>query len=476
MDTDPDGVIFCVSGNNKLFKIGFNNKAFIEKQWDLNTYNIKGTIVKWIKFAKEHLYIATNEGLNIIERNALYGLSTQQRYFYNTYNGYNFIAASSPIIDKNGDILIHTKDEVIWIKPVTENDFKLKLDIYNFMINDKCINTFDLSTYNLPYSSKNISFKFRIIHYPSSKNFRYRYKINEGNWVADNQVSLQSVRAGKYKVTLEVTDIERNKIYTKEITFNIAQSFWLTYWFMLLVVLIVGLSIFLILKQRYRSLHRRQLEKTKILIQNSELHLRSLQLQMNPHFIFNALTSIQYLILSKNVRNSILYLGNLASIIRSSLELASEDYILLIDEIEFLKKYIQIEMLRFKESLQINFQNECTNKDLLIPPMLIQPLIENAIKHGITARKEGGQITIVFQQINNSMEVVIEDNGIGRKASQLNQDTDKKHFGLKVVESRLKLINEIEKTEINKLEVIDLYDKGIPTGTKIIVKLAIKKR
>lgn len=474
IDKDADGKLWCISGNNRLFRIGYKDKPFIDKELDLQNMGIKGNNVKWMKFVGSILYIATNEGLNVMNQNSLFAVPPQHPYFFNNFNAYNFIPATSPIVDKNGNMLVHTTDEIIWIKPTQLNDLNFKPDIHNVMINEKKVNITFLTEHDFPYSTKQISFEFRVIKYPSSKNFSYRYKINDEKWIKANQVNLQSLRAGDYQIILEITDHERNTVFTKKILFSIAQPFWLTYWFLISSVFAIGLLFYIVFTFRYSVFRKKQIEKTRLLVQNSELHLRSLQIQMNPHFMFNALTSLQFLILSKNIKDSLLYLGNLASIFRTNLEFASEEYILVSDEIEFLKKYITIELLRFKDNLQVNLYNECTNTTLLMPPMLIQPLIENAIKHGIMIRKSGGQITVLIQQLNNELQIIVEDNGIGRNASQETHDSEKKHFGLTVIKRRLDLLNELNKTEVNSLEINDLFNNDIPSGTKVMLKLAIK--
>lgn len=246
-------------------------------------------------------------------------------------------------------------------------------------------------------------------------------------------------------------------------------------WFILVLLIVIGSVVYVLFRVRISSLKRRQEEKTKLLVQNASLQLRSLQIQMNPHFIFNALSSVQYSILKNDIKASLSYLGNISSVIRTSLANANAEYIPLEEETEFLKKYIQIELLRFKEGLHIELINNCFDNNLLIPPMLVQPIIENAIKHGIAPRKEGGKISVVFGQTENALLITVEDNGIGREASLKLQPSGKAHYGLDVTRKRLNLLNELEKTDINRLDIIDILENGIPDGTQVNLTLAIRK-
>ena len=155
------------------------------------------------------------------------------------------------------------------------------------------------------------------------------------------------------------------------------------------------------------------------------------------------------------------------------MEIASKDYIFVSDEIKFLEKYIHIELLRFKNELEITLQNNCETSNILMPPMLVQPLIENAIKHGVRQGKHTGKIRIVFSNSDTELQILVDDNGIGREASRKIQNTNRTHFGLNVIEKRMQLLNEIGKTGINKLEINDKYENDISVGTEVIIHLAL---
>lgn len=474
IDKDPDGNLWCLSERNHLYQIGYDVNPSVVKEIDLQNLGLTGSSCKWFKFAGNQLFIATNEGLNVLSFNKLMSASPVIEHFYNGYNGYKFIAAIAPVLDGLGNLVVHTDNEVIVIHPDKFIEHRLQLNVYQVKINNKLFDINSLNNRQLPFSTEQISFAFRAIKYPSAQNISYRYKINNETWVNGNRVNLQSLRAGSYVIQMELTNRENNQTVSGEIRFIIERPFWLTVWFIALLIILTGVTVYFVFRQRYINLRKREAEKTRLLVQNAELQLRSLQIQMNPHFVFNALTSMQNFMLAKNVKEGLIYLNTLSSILRTNLENAREEYILLMQEVEFLTKYIEIEKIRFKDKLQITLVNDTRDPNILIPPMLIQPLIENAIKHGITPKNDGGYVQVIFEQTDKSLVVTVEDNGIGRQASQKPQATDRQHLGLSVIRKRLELLNALEKTNNNKLNIIDLNNEGTPSGTRIKVILSLK--
>jgi len=196
---------------------------------------------------------------------------------------------------------------------------------------------------------------------------------------------------------------------------------------------------------------------------------------MNPHFIFNALTAIQSFIINKNTGESLKYLGELASIIRTNLENASEEYINLTSEIEFLQKYVEIERIRFNNKLQVYFNNDVGDSSIMIPPMIVQPLIENAIKHGIRRKSGKGIITVDFNLTGDELSVIIEDNGVGREAAKKSDNSGHNGKGLKIINQRLNLLNARYHTDKHKITIYDLFDKDTPNGTQVVINLMVKR-
>jgi sensor histidine kinase YesM len=473
-DLDLNGNVWCCSGNGRLYQVGFEDSLVVQKQIDLLTCGLIGNNCKWLKFNRTHLFIGTSKGLNVISIEKLYSDHPAIEYFYNSYNGYDFVSAVSPVIDQMGNIYVHTLHEIVRIRENFPDSTPGVLNVNNLRINNR---EFDLNGLNgqvLAFSTKQISFHFRQIKFPFSKNVRYRYQVNQSEWTPGNQVNLQSLRSGSYVIAMEAFDTGVMQTTSGTVSFTIRDPFWQTLWFQVLVLISLVLLVYLAMRIRIRNLRRIHEDKTKLLIRNSELQLRSLQLQMNPHFIFNALSSVQGFILSRAVDQGLQYIAVLSKVIRSNLENSSEEYIPLDKEIDFLRKYVEIEEIRFGERIKVEFSNRVSDSSLMIPPMLIQPVVENAIKHGLANRDDSGSVTVTFMQNDGSLEIVIEDNGVGMEFSKSRRNHSNISKGASIIRQRLALLNEKYSCNAHHISFIDLFDDGRPAGTRVVIGLPLK--
>ena len=204
---------------------------------------------------------------------------------------------------------------------------------------------------------------------------------------------------------------------------------------------------------------------------NQMLVLKSLRAQMNPHFIFNALNSVNSFISKSDERAANRYLSDFSRLMRDVMENSQEDFISLAKEIDILSMYLKLEHHRFNDKFEYNFEvDEGINaEDFFIPPMLIQPYIENAVWHGLRYKKEKGFLKVSINQSGKTIIVKVEDNGIGRQKSQeIKTDNQKiqKSTGLKNIDSRLKIISDIYKAKLD----VQIEDNQ-PTGTIVTVKI-----
>ncbi len=204
-----------------------------------------------------------------------------------------------------------------------------------------------------------------------------------------------------------------------------------------------------------------------------DIHLASLQNQMNPHFIFNALNSIKVFLIENNKEKAVYYLNKFSKLIRKILESSRIESHLLEEELEIISLYLSIENIRFEEEIQYSIKKEpsVTISKIKVPPLILQPFVENAIWHGLMLSPKEKKIVIRVYNDNGVIKLELKDNGIGREASQqLKQKKSfkKESFGLKLTGERLSFFN--QKNKLNyKFEFIDLKDKeGNPTGTKVL--------
>ncbi|BDS09741.1 tetratricopeptide repeat-containing sensor histidine kinase [Aureispira anguillae] len=234
----------------------------------------------------------------------------------------------------------------------------------------------------------------------------------------------------------------------------------------LLLIVIIGLLVF------------RQ-DKLKTQIRETELEQRALRSQMNPHFMFNSLNSIQSLIATDNNAEASIYLAKFSRLMRRILQNSRQAYIPLRQEIEFLDNYIELEQRRFKEAFDYELDKNEIEDDhfVMIPPLVIQPFIENAIIHGLLRKSEKGTLKIKFEDYDKSLiKCTIMDNGIGRKAAAaFKTDQSQESLGIKITEQRLKYLTLKEKISVPFIHVIDLEDdKGVALGTQVELLLPIK--
>jgi hypothetical protein len=224
--------------------------------------------------------------------------------------------------------------------------------------------------------------------------------------------------------------------------------------------------------------HIRQLE-TEFEQKLADTEMTALRAQMNPHFIFNCLNSIKLYTLQNNAERASDYLNKFARLIRLVLENSRSELVTLQNELDALQLYIELEAMRFKEKLkfEITVSNDIDQRYVKIPPLLLQPYVENAIWHGLMHKPEGGTIQIdVLQPSENLLTICIADDGVGRaRAAELKSKSAGKHksFGMQVTADRIQMINQLYNISTN-IQILDLVDSsGQPLGTHVILRIPV---
>ncbi len=237
---------------------------------------------------------------------------------------------------------------------------------------------------------------------------------------------------------------------------------WIIYALVLLSLLLISLAYFM-----WRTNKQQR-------INNHLLALKSLRSQMNPHFIFNALNSVNSYIARNDERAANKYLADFSKLMRSVLENSELDFIPLAKEIELLQLYVKLEHERFQDKFDydITIDPSLENASIEVPPMLLQPIIENAVWHGLRYKDEKGFLNIAFAKANNTLTVTITDNGIGRDKSKAIKTTHQKKRsskGLGNIDNRVALLNELHDAEIT----VNVSDAGMTpdVGTKVVVTI-----
>lgn len=244
-------------------------------------------------------------------------------------------------------------------------------------------------------------------------------------------------------------------------------------------ILILCLSIISISIIAY-LIYKQQKQNTIIEKQKSNLlKQKMLVSQMNPHFIFNSINSIQNYVLQKKEIDAYSYLAKFSKLIRMVLNNSNKNQILLYEEIDLLKTYIEIEQLRFENAFDyiVEVDDDINEQEFSIPPMLIQPFVENAIWHGIMniEKERKGKLILKFELVHDLLKITIEDNGIGRLKSQLYKTENHQPLAMNLTEQRLSVLHELTNKAGIKITINDLHDKnGNASGTKVEIYLPDK--
>lgn len=327
------------------------------------------------------------------------------------------------------------------------------------------------------YLSKYITLK------DSVQNRQFIFKLNNYKRVAEDE---------KKQTQIQLLDKD-NKLKGAQIKQEVQQKN-----FLLILLSALGLTGFFVyrnisLKRKNEKIKHEQLESEMkmqqlenekkqgaFLQQTAELEMQALRAQMNPHFIFNCLSSINRFILKNESKTASNYLTRFSRLMRMVLTNSQKPLIALDDELEMLRLYLEMERLRFKNSFDysINFVNAIDSDNIFIPSMLLQPFCENAIWHGLMHKDEPGRLDIELSMKENILHCIITDNGVGReKAAEMKSKTVEKEkpMGLKITTERLALFNR-EKDVHTFYEIEDLKDEnGDAAGTKIIIRISFKE-
>ena len=426
----------------------------------------------------EKLWIGTDKGvicLNLKDHNDIFlmdktdGLLANEITAITAYNGLIWIGTVRGLVSFNPeDIKLDMISPPIYISAfsIWEKDTTL------------------LPSYDLDYNQNNIKIDYSGINYASRSILDYHYRMIgiDTNWIETktNYVRFPLLSAGKY--TFQVKAMDKNEVDSSNIAsldIYIHPPFWKTKWFRFLL----GLSLLAGSYFVFRFLDKRRKQDQVIKERINNLKMQALQAQMNPHFVFNAMYAIQNFLITNKQEEALIYLARFAKLIRLIFEQSRKQLISLEEEIEFISLYLDLEKLRFRDKIDIQLAISPVLKkkmdDINIPPLLIQPIIENCFKHGLMHKKEKGILKINFYAENNFLHCVVEDNGVGRKlAQELNSWQEDQHnpSGIETTRERLQITNQSKtsknKQKINNLTIIDLYDQlGNASGTKIDIEI-----
>ncbi len=379
-----------------------------------------------------------------------------------------------------------------FVPPIKLTQLKIQDSLYNSQRSDVA----------LSHTQNFIDFRFAALNFSNSDKNTYRFQLEGINtdWINAGtyaQATYTNLPPGQYVFRVKGSNddgIENPQAASIQI--QIEPAYYQTWWFTSLLVLLASGLLLL----TYRSHTSYQLVSAKLdreeairyqkeselkeqagafRLKLAETEMAALRSQMNPHFIFNCLNSIQFFTVQNDAEKASDYLTKFARLIRLVLENSKSERVTLANELETLRLYIEMEAMRFPDKLryQTLLADDVDTDSIQIPPLLLQPFVENAIWHGLMHKDEGGTVRVaVTQPRQDHLHIDITDDGIGRQQAaeyKSKSATKQKSFGMKLTADRIAMINQFYQTE-TRIDIVDLTDdQGRPTGTTVHIDIPI---
>lgn len=344
-------------------------------------------------------------------------------------------------------------------------------------------------TVDMAYGAGSLSIAFEGLSYREPQYLRYRYRLNglDSVWreTSNEAIEYASLRPGTY--VFEVFTINgagESSVQAASVRIRVRPPFWMQGWFYMVVAGLLTCSIFFYIKWRENRLRKgyeteriwieNSREKAELQRKNADLKMLALRLQMNPHFIFNALNTIKGYYGQEKWVEANAFIGKFARLLRLNLDY-SDALIPLEQEVELLRIYLQLSQIRYpgKIHFRLVMAPEIRPMETLIPSMLLQPFVENAVIHGLAPKSGPGDITLDFSLTGEELVVVVEDSGVGRAAAaHLKLRDPHKPLATQITLERLQLLRK-SGHETPALEITDLYENGQAAGTRVVLRLPV---
>jgi ligand-binding sensor domain-containing protein/two-component sensor histidine kinase len=379
----------------------------------------------------------------------------------------------------SGDWLTWTHTEVVRFSLAAiskQEASSMPVTITGLKVFDKPVFIDSLLHYHRPlqlaYNENFLTIAYSNLLFSGVTNTAYYHRLRDVDkgWVAATEkgyAGYTNLAPGQYRFEVKTGESE-SPDNIASIDIEIMAPFWQTTWFRVLCVVLIAGLIYAIVSWRFRTMRSEAAMKEQI----AKTEMMALRAQMNPHFIFNCINGIDALILSDDKYQATIYLNKFAMLIRNILDSSKQNTISLNKDLETLRLYIELEQWRHenKFTAEIKTGETVFDEDYKVPPLVVQPYVENAILHGLRHRTDNkGKLTIEIFKKNDSLVYIIEDNGVGRSAPR--QDKQHRSYGMEINLGRLKLFNKQSATPV---QVTDLTENGQATGTRVEISLKIQ--
>ncbi len=442
----------------------FFKKNKLVKEWNTSKGLISNSISQ-LQLHDDKFYVASSQGLQVLNSEG------EEVYLLDTSNGLHSDNIIDFCIARNKIWLVLNKRlQYIDLDKLRKTPFSPSIKFKSVQMNDS---TVSLEASPFSYDRNNISFELHSSSIKHNSKIMFNYQLEGAD--LEETLSSQDENIINYKSLAPGTYLFRAKSVwheeeSEEISyaFTICEPFWKTWWFITSLTIFILSSTILFFWRRFQLIQQRIRQQNEL----NTARLTAIKSQMNPHFIFNALNSIQDLVLKEKTEDSYNQITKFGSLIRATLDYSEKEYIDFEDELKLLETYLSMEKLRFKENF-FYIIDKGDVQNIRIPPMLIQPFLENALLHGLLHKEGNKKLSIKFGIEEKVLICLIKDNGIGRKTAQvIRERQQQKHesFAINAIKRRLEILSQQTNTELG-IDYTDLTDKNEDSGT--LVKLRI---
>ena len=455
-----------------------------EKLYSINAENVvtRFKLPEFIAKEKFNRFFIRNQYCYLFSTNSVYEYDFETQNTQKVISLSNDIEATDVILKNNQLFFATSKGIVIKNRNEIGNFPKPKLIINEIQINGKRREVNQLKELNP--DENDIAINFSTLAFVPNESYSVSYKINNSEWktldLNDKNLKLYSLASGNYTIQLAIKH-DNLKIDLQTIQFEIKKPFWLKPIFLFGFGFVFLGLIYTFYKLQILKLEKRNqllLEKVNLEKNLNQSKLKAIKSQMNPHFFYNALNTIQSFILSNEKKQAVSYLSKFSNLTRTILEMTEKETISIAEEVKTLGLYLDIEKARFEEDFNYHIlvDNEIDAENIKIPTMLLQPYVENAVKHGLLHKQGEKAVTIHFQKETEHIKISIDDNGIGRqKSTELNAIKNKNHnsFATEAMQNRVNLLNQYNQKNIS-IQYIDKTNlNNQPTGTSVVFEIPI---
>ncbi|HTB25238.1 MAG TPA: histidine kinase [Puia sp.] len=473
---DGSGMIW-LGAENGLFEFNPDNNK-IEKA--LSENNKIGIVYRICADDKQNIWFVSNTGYWCWLKNpdkvidfeySAYLPRTDGGIFYKTSDGSIYGGGEEAVIRFYPELLMNYK--------ISARTKIMEAEIYDSLI-PFTLNSAGEKELTISQNENNIQINFDVINYDLPSSNQFYYKITPGNnqWrqTENGHLSFYSLQPGQYKLEVKgANKLAGNFTNTDSLNIIVKKFWYQTGWFKFICILLGCIIISLIVRYRFQLIRKEGQTNQRI----AKIEMSALRAQMSPHFIFNSLNSIENFMMQNEKVLAIDYLNKFASLIRMILENSRQQVVPIAKDMEAMQLYIDLEKLRFEDKFRYltDIDNILLVGDYRIPPLLIQPFVENAIIHGIAPSERNDlYLSISVKYYTDYIQYIIEDNGIGRLASMrytVKRNNGHKSLGLQISQERIDIINRKNKDDVT-LEIVDLYDEvKNPAGTRVILNLKL---